>query len=91
MCHKFNKNHTVLELPFVSELYKYPVSEATSLEPEYQLCDVDMSVSNDLSRSPHVRSIADDLMALPSFDKIKHIFIKIFIYKKSLNRVYIMI
>ena len=27
MCHKFNKNHAFLELPFVSELYKYPVSE----------------------------------------------------------------
>ena len=27
MCHKLNKNHALLDLPFVSELYKYPVSE----------------------------------------------------------------
>ena len=59
MCHKFNKNHALLELPFVSELYKYSVSEETSLEPTYQLRDLGVLVSSNLSWSPHIRSITD--------------------------------
>ena len=59
MCHEFNKNHALLELPFVSELYKYSVSEETSLEPTYQLRDLGVLVSSNLSWSPHIRSITD--------------------------------
>ena len=59
MCHKFNKNHAFLELPFVSELYKYSVSEETSLEPIHQLRDLVVLVASNLSWSPHIRSITD--------------------------------
>ena len=59
MCHKVNKNHALLELPFVSELYKYSVSEETSLEPTHQLRDLGVLVSSNLSWLPHIRSITD--------------------------------
>ena len=60
MCHKFNKNHALLELLFVSELYKYSVSEETSLDPTHQLRDLGVLVSSNLSWPPHTRSITDE-------------------------------
>ena len=49
----------IIELSFVSELYRYPVSEDNSLDPVYQLRDLGVLVSSNLSWSPHIRSIAD--------------------------------
>ena len=45
MCHKFNKNRSLPELPFVSELYQYTVSAETSLEPVHQLRDLGILIS----------------------------------------------
>ena len=33
MCHKFNHQYVLSELPFVVEYYKYSVSKDTTLEP----------------------------------------------------------
>ena len=59
MCHKSNKQHTLSDLPFVSECYQYHVSESVSLQPVHQLCDLGVLVSKDLSWSPHIKSIAN--------------------------------
>ena len=40
MYRKFNKNHTLAELPFISEFYQYTVSADTSLEPVLRLRDL---------------------------------------------------
>ena len=49
MCHKFNKNRTLPELPFICEFYQYKVSAETSLEPVHQLRDLGILISSDLS------------------------------------------
>ena len=59
MCHKFNKNRTLPELPFICEFYQYKVSAETSLEPVHQLRDLGILISRDLSWSPHIRAIAE--------------------------------
>ena len=59
MCHKFNKQHFIIELPFMNECYQYHVSNTVTLEPVYQLRDLGVLVSNDLSWSPHIRAIAN--------------------------------
>ena len=59
MCHKFNKQHFLIELPFMNECYQYHVSNTVTLEPVYQLRDLGVLVSNDLSWSPHIRAIAN--------------------------------
>ena len=59
MCHKFNKNRALPELPFVSELYQYTVSAETTLEPVHQLRDLGILISTDLSWLPHIRAIAE--------------------------------
>ena len=59
MCHKFNKQHFLIELPFMNEYYQYHVSNTVTLEPVYQLRDLGVLASNDLSWSPHIRAIAN--------------------------------
>lgn len=59
MCHKSNKQHFLTELPFVNECYQYRVSNDIILEPTYQLRDLGILVSDDLSWSPHIRAIAN--------------------------------
>ena len=59
MCHKFNKQHFLIELPFMNECYQYHVSNTVTLELVYQLRDLGVLVSNDLSWSPHIRAIAN--------------------------------
>ena len=58
MCHKFNKQHIFIELPFMNECYQYHVSNTVTLEPVYQLRDL-VLVSNDLSWSLHIRTIVN--------------------------------
>ena len=59
MCHKFNKQYMLSELPFVSECYQYHVSNDIILQPVHQLRDLGVLVSKDLSWSPHIKSIAN--------------------------------
>ena len=59
MCHKFNKQHILSELPFVSECYQYHVSDDITLHPVHQLRDLGVLVSNDLTWSPHIKAITN--------------------------------
>ena len=54
MCHKFNKQYFLIELQFMNECYQYHVSNTVTLEPVYQLRDLGVLVSNDLSWSPQL-------------------------------------
>jgi hypothetical protein len=53
MCHKFNKQHLLIHLPFVGLSYQYHVSRPVILAPIPQLRGLWLLVSNDLSWSPH--------------------------------------
>ena len=61
MCHRFIRNNSLDEVPFVCELLHYSVPT----EFHYAHCPVDQQrdlgvfISSDLSRSPHIRTIAD--------------------------------
>ena len=59
MCHRHNRRGILTELPFVSELYQYSISEDKSLAPVGQLRDLGVLVSNDLSWTPHIKTIAN--------------------------------
>ena len=59
MCHRHNRRSALVELPFVSELYQYSVSNDKSLAPVGQLRDLGVLVSNDLSWQPHIKTIAN--------------------------------
>ena len=60
MCHQSNsRTNTLAELPFVAELYQYSVDKGKSLTPVGQLRDLGVLVSNDLSWTPHIKSIAN--------------------------------
>ena len=59
MCHRHNRHGILTELPFVNELYQYSTSEDISLAPVGQLRDLGVLVSNDLSWTPHIKTIAN--------------------------------
>ena len=59
MCHRHNRRGTLTELPFVSELYQYSISENKSLAFVDQLRDLGVLVSNDLFWTPHIKNIAN--------------------------------
>ena len=62
MCHRLNRKNTLelAELPFVAELHQYSVSaQGNSLTPVGQLRDLGVLVSDDLSWTPHIKSIAN--------------------------------
>ncbi len=59
ICHRYNKHDALCELPFTCELFQYSVSDEKSLHPVYQLRDLGVLISRDLSWSPHIMSITD--------------------------------
>ena len=61
MCHRPSRKNTLelAELPFVAELHQYSVAEGNSLPPVGQLRDLGVLVSDDLSWTPHIKSIAN--------------------------------
>ena len=58
ICHRFSKQNSLSELPFIAELFQYNVSEKISLSPVDQLRDLGVLVSKDLSWTPHIRTIS---------------------------------
>ena len=56
ICHAATRNNTLLELPFVKDIYQYSTSKGPLL-PVDQLRDLGVSISSNLSWSPHIRSI----------------------------------
>ena len=56
--YRFNKGHYLSVLPVVSDFYRYAVSDEIKLELVHQLRDLGILVSNDLSWSPHIATVA---------------------------------
>ena len=58
LCHSASKSNILRQLPFVCEFYQYKTS-VDFLSPVYQLRDLGVLVSHDLSWSAHIHNIAD--------------------------------
>ena len=59
MCHSASKSYHLRELPFVCQHFQYATSEGCTLSPVHQLRDLGITVCDDLSWSPHIRSISN--------------------------------
>ena len=59
ICHRANKRNTLDELPFTADQYQYTTSLGTILRPVDQLSDLGITVSSDLSWSPHIRTMSN--------------------------------
>ena len=58
MCHSATKYSTIRELPFSEEHFHYTTSQGCTLSPVKQLRDLGVTVRDDASWSPHIKSIS---------------------------------
>ena len=56
--HRYNKTNVMEDLPFFPEVCSYKTSDSSVLLPVNQVTDLGISVSNNLSWSPHIAAIA---------------------------------
>ena len=59
ICHGLDRNNLLHELPFTSLQYQYITPSGSTLTPANSIVDLGVTVSNDLSWSPHINLISD--------------------------------
>ena len=65
--HTTGNFNTLKELPFFTEYVQYKTGDGTIMEPQDSVRDLGVTISSDLSWSPHIAAIAEDAKKMASW------------------------
>ena len=67
LCHLSNKDSTLHQLPFTSELYEYSSSSGVAITPSTYVKDLGVIISSDLTWHRHITSMVDSANKMSSW------------------------